>query len=299
MDKLAVRTGIEERKIWTVPQLFAKASGYVLVRRYDDVEPSDAARCELTHRGGDRGDASAPTLSAMAGNQQPRQGSLVNRPGWKLCDHRMKRIDAGIASDVNSSRHSFAREIEGREIGRGKQQIGLGIDLDAIFLLRPREGAIARSEARFHMSERDLGSSRGSRAAKRARRISLHDQQIGSIVEYRLERAGDLRGMRMRILLAGASEMDRVIVAKTMIPEVEPRMLARDNQRRAERTRCQRMSDRGEFDSFWPGADDQPDVGRMQPSPYLGWRRLPPLRIFLNGNCRRRPAASIGPAALG
>jgi len=31
--------------------------------------------------------------------------------------------------------------------------------------------------------------------------------------------------------------------------------------------RKQRVGDRFQFDGFWPGPDDQPDIGDTQPSP--------------------------------
>jgi len=118
------------------------------------------------------------------------------------------------------------------------------------------------------MSERHLGRSRGARAAKRARCIALHDQQVwGCVGEHWLERAGDPRDMRMRVLFAGAREIDCPAGVEAVVGEVKPGMLAGDDQRRNESARCQRVDHGSEFDGFWSGADDQPDVGRTQPSP--------------------------------
>jgi hypothetical protein len=118
------------------------------------------------------------------------------------------------------------------------------------------------------MSERYCAGSRGARTAKRARCIALHDQQVGGAAsEDRLERTGDPRGMRMRVFLTGAPEIDCLVGVKAVVGEVKAGMLARDDQRRKEPARCQRVSQGSEFDSFRPGADDQPDVGRTQPSP--------------------------------
>ena len=117
------------------------------------------------------------------------------------------------------------------------------------------------------MSERHFGRSRGKRAAKRARRIALHDQQVGAIGEYRLERGNDLRGMGMRVFFAGAREVDCRVGVEAVVGKVKPGMLAGDDQRRNEPARGQRVGHGSEFYGFWPGADDQPDVGRTQPSP--------------------------------
>ena len=73
--------------------------------------------------------------------------------------------------------------------------------------------------------------------------------------------------MGMRICFAGASQMNRREVRETVVAEVKRRMLASDDQRRRKSARCQRVGDGSEFDGFGPGADDQRDVGRTQPSP--------------------------------
>jgi len=146
--------------------------------------------------------------------------------------------------------------------------VGLGINLGAIFLFRPGKRRVARAEAGFHMSKRHFGRSRGTRAAKRARRIALHDQQVWSRVgQHWLKRAGDPRDMGMRVFFAGASEIDCRVGIEAVVGEVKPGMLAGDDQRRNEPARCQRVGHGSEFYGFWSGADDQPDVGRTQPSP--------------------------------
>ena len=71
----------------------------------------------------------------------------------------------------------------------------------------------------------------------------------------------------MRVFFTGALEIDRNVGVEAVVGEVEPGMLAGDDQRRNERARRQRVSQGSEFDGFWSGADDQPDVGRTQPSP--------------------------------
>ena len=73
--------------------------------------------------------------------------------------------------------------------------------------------------------------------------------------------------MRVRVFFTGALEIDRLIGVEAVVGEIKPGMLAGDDQRRNEPTRCQRVRYGSEFDGFWSGADDQPDVGRTQPSP--------------------------------
>jgi len=44
-------------------------------------------------------------------------------------------------------------------------------------------------------------------------------------------------------------------------------MLSGQDQGRPKAMRKQRVGDRFQFDGFWPGPDDQPDIGDTQPSP--------------------------------
>ena len=73
--------------------------------------------------------------------------------------------------------------------------------------------------------------------------------------------------MRMRIFFTRAREIVCPIRVEAVIGEVKPGMLAGDDQRRDKPARCQRVRQGSEFDGFWSGADDQPDVGSTQPSP--------------------------------
>ena len=57
-------------------------------------------------------------------------------------------------------------------------------------------------------------------------------------------------------------------------------MLAGENQR-GKATRFERMGEGRQFNRFRPGADHQPYVGKVQPSPYLGGSYLPPLWSLL------------------
>ena len=72
--------------------------------------------------------------------------------------------------------------------------------------------------------------------------------------------------MHVRIGLAGTAEapLREAIEAETR--RIEPLLVGQDDGRR-EPAREQRVGQRGEFDGFRPGADDQPNVGRTQPSP--------------------------------
>jgi len=168
---------------------------------------------------------------------------------------------------VDPARHALAGEIEGGEVGRREQQVGARVDLGAIFLLRPRQRAVAGAEPGFDMGERDRGCERGARAAERARRIALDDQQVGRPREQRSKRGFDFADVRVGILLAGTVEMERGINVQAMVPWIERSMLPGEDERGRQPALGERVGDGGEFDRFRPGADDQPYVRGLQPSP--------------------------------
>ena len=64
------------------------------------------------------------------------------------------------------------------ELGRREQQVGVGVDHGAIFLLRPGQQRIMRPQARLDMRDRDPGDEGSQRAAKRARRVALNDDEV-------------------------------------------------------------------------------------------------------------------------
>ena len=70
----------------------------------------------------------------------------------------------------------------------------------------------------------------------------------------------------VRIGLAGAAE---AIVRKAMQAEIGriERLLARQDERRRNTPRDERVGKRSEFDCFRPGADHQPNFSGTQPSP--------------------------------
>ena len=98
--------------------------------------------------------------------------------------------------------------------------------------------------------------------------------------------------MAVRVLLAGTAEAHRRIRFKPEFGGFESDVLIGEHERRRQAAIAERMGDWPLFDCFRPGADDQPYVGETQSSPYLGGRKLPPLWIKLNENCRRKPGSS-------
>jgi hypothetical protein len=117
------------------------------------------------------------------------------------------------------------------------------------------------------MGERHAGRRRGARAAERARRIALDDQQVGRPREQRSKRGFDFADVRVGILLAGAAEMERGIVRQAVVSRLERSMLPGEDERGRQPALGERAGDGGEFDRFRPGADDQPYVRGLQPSP--------------------------------
>jgi hypothetical protein len=87
------------------------------------------------------------------------------------------------------------------------------------------------------------------------------------MAKVRFERARYQRDMAVRVGLAGDLKSFRGILDETKIGGIEIGMLAGEEQARGDAARLQRVRDRGHFDCFGPGADDQPDVGETQPSP--------------------------------
>jgi hypothetical protein len=70
----------------------------------------------------------------------------------------------------------------------------------------------------------------------------------------------------MRVLPPVARKSDAGEALKPELGWVEP-MLAGEDQRRENAVGGERADDRIQFDRFRPGANDQPDVPAVQPSP--------------------------------
>jgi hypothetical protein len=72
--------------------------------------------------------------------------------------------------------------------------------------------------------------------------------------------------MRVRIGLARAAEAQSRKAAQTEILGEEP-LLTGEDQECSQPAPLERMGDRRQLYGFGPGADDQPDLCGMQPSP--------------------------------
>ena len=73
--------------------------------------------------------------------------------------------------------------------------------------------------------------------------------------------------MGMRIFLARAVEPVGRIAGELKFAGIKGSVLAGQDQAWRNAVRSQRVRQRGQFDRFGPGADDQSNVGETQPSP--------------------------------
>jgi hypothetical protein len=105
------------------------------------------------------------------------------------------------------------------------------------------------------------------RRADGARRVALNDQEVGQWTQQRHKRGSDQAGVGIGVRFPGAAETDRAITLQPIFAGIERRMLAGQDQARAQAARAKRVGDGGKLDRFGPGADNQPYVCDMQPSP--------------------------------
>ena len=117
------------------------------------------------------------------------------------------------------------------------------------------------------MSDRDARGEAGEGRAERARRIPLHDEEVGHRPNQRLQRPRHRADMGVRVFLAGAGEEDLGKVAEAEVDRIKSGMLAGQDEARNEAARREGAGNRLELDGFGPGPDDQPDVSGTQPSP--------------------------------
>jgi hypothetical protein len=66
---------------------------------------------------------------------------------------------------------------------------------------------------------------------------------------------------------AGAIEVEPAQMLEAMLGRIERWMMAGEDEPGVEPALGERGSDGRQFDSFGPGADDQPDFSAAQPSP--------------------------------
>jgi hypothetical protein len=116
------------------------------------------------------------------------------------------------------------------------------------------------------MRDSDILPKAGARRSKSARCVALNDDKVGPAGEQRCHLRRNRVNVRARIRLPRTFKRKALVAVQTMRAQVQL-VLARENQARKISVLGQRMCKRREFDGFRSGADDQPYVGRMQPSP--------------------------------
>jgi hypothetical protein len=86
---------------------------------------------------------------------------------------------------VDFTRHFLRAQVGGGERGRREQELGIRIDRGPIFFLRPGQERIVGAQACLDMRNGDAHLKTSQRRAQRARRVALHDQQVGSRLQQR------------------------------------------------------------------------------------------------------------------
>lgn len=122
------------------------------------------------------------------------------------------------------------------------------------------------AQAGFNMRDRDAGNEGCRCGAARARRIALHDEHVGRPAQQRPQRRRYVPHVPVGIGKTRAVEPELGQARKAELVRVN-RLLPGEDERGREPAPNQRVRDRRQFDGFGPGADDQPDFGRKQPSP--------------------------------
>ena len=200
-------------------------------------------------------------------------------------------IDPAIAGNMDLPVNALSPEVGGAELGRCEQQLGIPIDREAEFLLRPGLPQVVSPEARLHMRNRDSGQARGKRPGERARRISLHHSQLGRFGnKQRYQRAAGDPDMSMGVFLARAIEANSGVKVEAVVGRPKRGMLAGEDERRHQSTCGKRRRDGFDLDGFGTGTDNE-NYATGQLSPWLGRGRVALEAPRLNENCRRRPGA--------
>ena len=117
------------------------------------------------------------------------------------------------------------------------------------------------------MGKRHMRELCRQRSSERAGRISLNDKQRGRTGDKRRQRSSDVGGVGEWIIEALPAELLQRKSGQPLLAQVEPRMLAGEDECRPPANAAKRVRQRGQLDCFGTGADDQSYVGRMQPSP--------------------------------
>ena len=255
--------GLEQADILRLIQKLAHRLGDVRIGVKHEVD--DRTLRQLADGGGDGAQPFTPALAAVGGDEEPR-GALAPLRPWKPGFDREQCVDRSVAGDVDLARGVLRAKVRRGQRGWREQQVGPRVDCGPIFLLGPGQERVMGPEPRLDMGDRHLGGEGGERRAKRARRIALDDQEVGRRAKPLEKRGGDGADVAVRVLLARATEPLGRKAGETKLVRVKA-MLPGDDERGRKPALGERVRDGRQFDRFGPGADHQPDVGGIQPSP--------------------------------
>jgi hypothetical protein len=260
-----MRAGVEKRDVDPVLEQSAHRRGDAGIGMKHRVDLRDLLRRELDQRGGDPLQSLAPAFAAVARYQQMRQMTAAQRRRRQLLFDPDKGVDSRIAGQRDVAPHTFGDQVLHRRWRRGEQQVGPGIDGNAIVFLGPGKKRIVRPQARLDMGHGNSGIERRQGAPERARCVALDDDEVRSAKLWRQPPA-HVSDVSVRMRPSGAVELGVLIALESEVRRIE-RLLAGECERRRKPALRERVRNGQEFDGFRPGSDDQSDIGETQPSP--------------------------------
>jgi hypothetical protein len=156
-------------------QQLSHAFCHELVWVEDDGQSCAPARSNVPDCLRYRPKARSPGFPSVAGDED-LAGNILSRAsrgeqGYLL----QQRIDARVARNVDLTGYFFRAEVGRRDLSGREQKVGLAINRDAIFFLRPRQQRVVRSETRFDVSDRNASGKACERGSKRTGCVPLND----------------------------------------------------------------------------------------------------------------------------
>jgi len=267
LQQFVVTAGIDQMHAGVPAEHLAHAVGDKRVGMKQKLHLYRPILCKLPNGLSNAGEPLLPAFPPVARYQNPWL-TLPSRPGCKACLCLDHRIDAGVASYVDRAGHVLGAQIVGGDVGRSEEELGLGINRDPIFLLRPGKEGVMRAKAGLHMCHGNTCGEARERPAERARRVALDDQQIGrSANEQRQKRLGDGADMGVGVFASRLAQVDARISIEAEVALVQVRVLTGEDHRRHHAALRKRARNGLHLDGFGSGADDQPDFRGTQPSP--------------------------------
>jgi hypothetical protein len=175
-------------------------------------------------------------------------------------------VDTCVTGDQHLPRDRLAAEIGGIELGRREEKLGLCIDRDPEVFFGPRIAAIVTAQPRLDMRDRHAGHCGTERAAQRARRVSLDEDELRRI-ERRHDAPRDEADVHVRICNAGAAKVHQRKVGKAVLVGIEMRMLARQDDEWAKPPLRESSCYGSKLDCLRTRSDDERYAMIVQPSP--------------------------------